>query len=570
VPVTAAATFCATLVDEWVRQGVRHAVFSPGSRSTPLALAFAADRRIELHRHHDERSAGFVGLGIGLATGHPAVVVTTSGTAAVELHPAVVEASQAAVPLILATADRPPELWDVGAPQTVDQTRLFGTAVRWFAEPGVPSRELAVSWRPLAARSVAEAIGTPPGPVHLNLSFREPLVGAPGILPAPSQSRRRPAVLSPDPADLDELVALVAGRSGVLVAGPPIGLPGAVVELAATLDWPLLADPRSGCRTGPHAVAHADLLLRHAPFAAEARPEVVLRLGAPPASKVVSQWLAGLGCPQVAVERHGRVLDPDRTTSRTVSGDPGAVASALLDRIATSGEGGTCTSSERWRRADDAAEEAVADALGRRAGGVTEPGAVRAAWCQLPTGAAVVVASSMPVRDLEWYAPARVGVDVYANRGANGIDGVLSTAVGVAAARRHLPAPASRVLCLLGDLALLHDGNGLLDLAGRRLDLTILVLDNDGGGIFSFLPQAADLPHDRFEQLFGTPHGLDLTRLADLHGIPVAVASSDAEVGELVARSTAAGGTSMVLARTDRTANVALHRALEQAVAATL
>ena len=367
----------------------------------------------------------------------------------------------------------------------------------------------------------------------------------------------------------------MAGRSGVIVAGPPIASPAAVVELAAALDWPLLADPRSGCRFGPHAVAHADLLLRDGAFTAQLAPEIVLRLGAAPASKVVAQWLAGLRCPQVAVERYGRVIDADRVTSHTIAGDPGSVAAALVARLGGAGEGGPAGAAARWRHADDAAEQAISAMLaGGVAGGgipaVTEPGVTRAAFSALPAGAALVVSSSMPVRDLEWYAPLRGDVDVLANRGANGIDGVLSTAVGVAAARRHLPGQASRVLCLLGDLALLHDGNGLLDLVGRRLDLTIVVIDNDGGGIFSFLPQAADLPRDRFEQLFGTPHHLDLSRVADLHGVPVAIAASDGEVGEQVARSVRDGGTAMILARTDRTANVALHRELERAVAAAL
>ncbi|MBW3627616.1 MAG: 2-succinyl-5-enolpyruvyl-6-hydroxy-3-cyclohexene-1-carboxylic-acid synthase, partial [Actinobacteria bacterium] len=486
---TAQATFAATLVDEWVRAGLRHAVVSPGSRSTPLAVALAADDRLRLHVHHDERAAGFLALGIGKATGVPAVVLTTSGTAAVELHPAVVEASQSGVPLVVCTADRPPELQGVGAPQTVDQVHLYGRAVRWFC-PVDPAGAAPSTWRSLAARAVAEATGAPPGPVHLDLAFREPLVGEPGPLP-PGRPDGRPwhravrSVAGPDDAGLDEISGLLAGERGVIVAGAGSGGPGEVHALAAATGWPVLADPTSACRVpAPATVAAFDALLRHHPFAEARRPEVVLRLGRPPASRILAEWLAGSAARQVLIERHGEWLDPDRTAAAVVAGDPGAWCSALARRLARSRAAEAWAGS--WNAAEAAAQAAMDHVLARHRE-VTEPGVARRLAATLPAGATLVVSSSMPVRDLEWYAAPRTGLRTLSNRGANGIDGVISTAVGVALTTT---APAT---ALVGDVAFLHDANALLGLAGRGVDLTVVVVDNRGGGIFSFLPQARAL-----------------------------------------------------------------------------
>jgi 2-succinyl-5-enolpyruvyl-6-hydroxy-3-cyclohexene-1-carboxylate synthase len=546
---TVQATFCATLVDEWVRAGVRHAVVAPGSRSTPLALAIAADDRLTLQVHHDERVAGFIALGIGLATGAPAVVLTTSGTAAVELHPAVVEASQAGVPLLVCTADRPPELQSVGAPQTVDQTHLYGRAARWFAEPGVPDGAAVTSWRSLAARAVAEASGASPGPVHLNLAFREPLVADPGPLP----------VGRPDGRPWHEVVHLratvaptwLSGRRGVLVAGGGIREPDAVAELAGRLGWPVLADPRSGCRVpGASTVAAFDALLRHERFAQSHRPDTVVRLGSAPASKVLSAWIAMSGATEVVVA--GAWLDPDRAAATVVRADPSDWCRAATGEPADGG----------WRRswvdADARAQGAIDDALGAHEE-LTEPFVARTVAAR--TEGTLVVSSSMPVRDVEWYAAPRAGGRVLANRGANGIDGVVSTAVGVAAGG---PGP---VTVLAGDIAFLHDANALLGLAGRELDLTIVVVDNRGGGIFSFLPQAAAMAPERFERLFGTPHDVDLASLAAVHGVPaITVHAVDGLVPALdVARS--APGSHVVVVPTDRQANVAVHDEVHAAVA---
>ena len=551
---TTAATFCATLVDEWARAGVTDAVVCPGSRSTPLAVALASDARIAVHVHHDERSAAFIALGFGLASGRPAVVLTSSGTAAVELHPAVVEAHQSAVPLVAATADRPPELQGIAAPQTIDQTHLYGRSVRWYADAGVPSDETRHVWRSLGARVVVEALGAGgrgPGPVQLNLPFRDPLVGDPSELP-PGRSDGRPwhevvdSGAEIDDAAVDSLAEALDAVRGVVVAGKGAGGAGVHV-LAERLGWPVLADPRSGARLPRRTtVAAFDSLLRHPQFARDHKPEVVLRLGEQPASKVLAQWLASCGAREVVVARRGAWIDPDRTAEVVVPADPPRVVASLAKRMSGTAAAGTPWLA-RWVRAEAVAQEAI-DATLAAFHGATEPGVAREVMASLPEGSALVLSSSMPVRDVEWFAAPRAGVDVYSNRGANGIDGVVSTAVGVALARRGPTA------VLIGDVALLHDTNAMLGATARDIDLAIVVVDNDGGGIFSFLPQATELPAETFERLFGTPHGVDLAALAAVHGI-----REVGSVGE-------GNGVRLVRVRTDRAENVRAHDAINRAV----
>jgi 2-succinyl-5-enolpyruvyl-6-hydroxy-3-cyclohexene-1-carboxylate synthase len=572
-PEDVQATFCATLVDEWVRGGVTDAVVCPGSRSTPMALALAGDHRIAVHVHHDERAGAFTALGLGLASGTPALVLTTSGTGAVELHPAVVEAHQGGVPLIALTADRPPELHDVGAPQTVQQVHLFGGAVRWSADPGVPDAAAAGTWRSLAARTVAEATTgvAGPGPVHLNLAFREPLVGAAGELPpgradgAPWHTTvgRRAAVDRVGTARLEEL--LDADR-GVIVAGAGSGDPAVVHALSAATGWPVLADPRSGCRSSSAGVVAAfDPILRHGPTAAAFAPDVVLRLGMPPASKVLGSWIASSGAVEVAVDGHGRWFDAEHRAAHVLHADPAAAVQALIHLV-----GGRAAVDAGWLQgwidAERVAQVAIGAVLDEHVE-PTEPGIARTVFAALPEGSTLVVSSSMPVRDVEWFAAPRGGVRVLANRGANGIDGVVSTGVGAALAARGSGAPT---VVLVGDVAFLHDSNALLGLGDRGVDLTVVVVDNDGGGIFSFLPQGEALGADRFEQLFGTPHGVDLSVLAAAHGLMTVEPATGADVADAVLASVGAGGARLVQIRTDRTTNVAVHNELNQAVAAAL
>jgi 2-succinyl-5-enolpyruvyl-6-hydroxy-3-cyclohexene-1-carboxylate synthase len=570
------AELSATLVDEWVRAGVRHVVVAPGSRSTPMALALADRAELSLHVHVDERSAAFVALGLGLATGVPAVVLTTSGTAAVELHPAVVEAHQAAVPMLVVTADRPPELHHVGAPQTVDQHRLFGGAVRWFVDPGPPVSTTRSGWRSLGARAVVEALGAggvAPGPVHLNLPFREPLLGDAGPLPEGRPSGEpwhRAGATAPDVASVDdgvphEVVGDVGGRV-LVVAGAGSGDPGLLLAAAERAGWPVVADPRSGCRTGhPAVVTTADAWLRDPAVAGDLRPDLVLRLGEPPASKVLGAWLTASGARQVAVERYGRWFDPDRTAVAVIRADPARAVARWADAVAGPADPGWTA---RWRHLERVADRVLRTELAGPGAPLSDPAVARAVAGALTArpAADLVVSSSMPVRDLEWYGGSTGATRVLANRGANGIDGVVSTAVGVALARRGSGIPT---VALVGDLAFLHDTNALLGLSARGVDLTVVVVNNDGGAIFSFLPPGRVLPPDRFELLFGTPHGVDLAGLVGAHHLPVAVvAEPDGAAGFQTALGAAleVGGARVVVVRTDRAATVAVHDALHRAV----
>jgi len=573
--VTDQAAFAATLVDEWVRAGVTDVVVAPGSRSTPLVLAADA-APVRVHVHLDERSAAFYALGIGLATGRPAPVIVTSGTAAVELHPAVVEAHHAGVPMLVCTADRPPELHGVGAQQTIDQRALYGDVLRWRADLGAGDLPPS-AWRSIGARAVAAALAGPggPGPVHLNLAFRDPLVAVPGAGVPPGRPGGRPWHTVERGDEPAAVINDLAARRGVIVAGAGAGAgaragagagaragaggPAALASAAAALGWPVLAAPVSGYRGLPGAVAAFDAILRHGSSAEALRPEVVLHLGAPPASKVLAAWLASID-EHVLVDPFGRWADPDRVAARVVGASPAAVCRALARDVTAPV---ARQWSDGWASAESVAQRAI-DGVIARHDEPTEPGVARTLTAALRPEDLLFVASSMPVRDVEWYGAPGMRCAVAANRGANGIDGLVSTSLGLAAARRD-----AWTVALLGDLALLHDAGGLLGAARRGVDCCYVVVDNDGGGIFGFLPQAA-LPAEQFERLWGTPHGIDLSALAAVHGIPTAAVGRADALTDALDRARAAGGVHLLHVRTDRAANLAVHDELVTAVARAL
>jgi 2-succinyl-5-enolpyruvyl-6-hydroxy-3-cyclohexene-1-carboxylate synthase len=562
LPVTAADTFCATVVDEWRAQGLRHAIICPGSRSTPMALALMRADGVQTDVCLDERSASYVGLGIARTTGRPVPVLTTSGTATVNLHPAVVEAHHDAVPLIALTADRPPELHGVGAPQTIDQRDLFGFAVRRFLDSSVPEETDPASWRSLAREVWQAAVGRPgrnhadaPGPVHLNLPFREPLVGRPGDLPPrePSPLRARPR--RDQPERWSDLINRVRGSRVLVIAGPPVHDEVVLASYLDQLGWPVLLDPRVPL-PAEAGVSKFDALLRAPSFAESVEPDVVIRLGALPASRMLGAWLDSLDAFQVGVDAWGRRFDPGGSLDALVGALPERVLSSLWTGL---GEGGPEDWRAVWTDAEAVAEKTLAEAL--RSGGLTEPGVARTVTeVAVERELEIVVASSMPIRDVEWFGVR--GKRIHANRGANGIDGVVSTTVGVALGR-HRP-----TVGLLGDLAFLHDTNGLLLLGAHPdLDCTIVVVDNDGGGIFHFLPQRSALPESGFEELFGTPHRLDLVAVALAHGVPAERVTSIDELRGVLSES---WGPRVVVVPTDRQANVAEHDRLHRIVAEAL
>ncbi|HNB96488.1 MAG TPA: thiamine pyrophosphate-dependent enzyme [Microthrixaceae bacterium] len=364
--------------------------------------------------------------------------------------------------------------------------------------------------------------------------------------------------------ELGQTLAAVSNRRGLIVAGARTAVTAAdadaVLALADTLGWPVLADAPSGCRrTHPRVVTTADVLLRHDGFAAAHRPEFVLRLGALHSSRVLGEWLARSGAVQVGIDRHGLVPDPDHVLSWSRPADPAEVCRQLAGART---EPAPAEWTRAWADAEATARRTLDEALG--AGGVaTEPTTALDALAAVPADGVLVVSSSMPVRDLEWFAPARDDVRVVANRGANGIDGVTSTAVGVALTW-------TPTVLLTGDVAFLHDTNALIGLRRRGVPLVIVVVDNDGGGIFSFLPQADALEPERFEQLFGTPHGLDVAAVAEAHGVAAERVTSRAGLRAAINGALTRGGVRVVAVTSDRSANVAVHRELFSRVAVAL
>jgi 2-succinyl-5-enolpyruvyl-6-hydroxy-3-cyclohexene-1-carboxylate synthase len=559
------ATFCAALASNLATLGLRHVCISPGSRNTPLAAAFAAHPTITDWSIHDERSAGFVALGIAKAGGLPAAVISTSGTAAAEYTPAVIEADAAAVPLLVLTADRPPELRGVGAPQTIDQLGLYGGAVRWFHDAGVPDEATIAAVPGLAAHAWSTALRPPAGPVHLNLPFREPLAdGPPGALPAATPLLMGAAASAPGDAELAGLADLVSGRRTLLVVGPTEedGLAEACAALAAAGDFPLLADPLSGVRHGPHdrghVVAHGDLLAG-AGLLDRLAPEAIVRFGGLPTSKPIWQWMAAHPeIPQILVDR-GRWRDATGSARVVVDGAAAPLASSLAGLV----DPAEPSWWKAWHEADAAAGAALAAGLADLPF-PNEPAVARSVVATLPPDAILMVGSSMPVRDVDTFGGSRATpLRILGNRGANGIDGTLSTALGAAAGN----AP---VTALVGDVAVVHDLNALATIARLAPRLTVVAIHNDGGGIFHFLPQRdpSVLAPEVFERHLATPHGLDLVAVAAATGLEARRIASSAELEAALA--TPPPAPRFLEIRTDRTANAEHHRRLRDLVAASV
>jgi 2-succinyl-5-enolpyruvyl-6-hydroxy-3-cyclohexene-1-carboxylate synthase len=578
-PANRNTALASALVEELARCGMRRAALSPGSRSTPLALALWRNPAIEVSVLVDERTAAFFALGAAHAEGRPAAVLCTSGSAAANLHPAVVEADEAAVPMIVLTADRPPELRGIGAGQTIDQLGLYGSSARWFCDVGTHEADDSglLHFRSVACRAYAAARGEPrPGPVHLNVAWREPLAPTPreGDVTATSAlaldgrgDRPLTAVAAnpprPDDALMDEFAErFAASPRGLILAGrqPDPALAAPVAELARATGYPVLAEPTSQMRLGPHdrgqVVSAYDPIARVRPSALE--PEVVVRFGDMPTSKALRQWVASLdGLRQVVVDPRFGWNEPSQRAEAMVRADPAAFAAAIASRLSGARDA-PAEWATAWTAASAAAERAIAaelDGLDRP----TEPGVHAALGRMYADGDLVFTASSMPIRDQESFVPAGpTEVRFLCNRGANGIDGQISTALGAAAASGR------PTWIVLGDLALFHDMNGLAALREVEAPIRIVVIDNSGGGIFEFLPQAEALDRDEFEALLGTPSGLEAGAIAALHGIEHRRVESLEDLGR------AADGAVMLEVRVDRAENLALHRRLTERATAAL
>jgi 2-succinyl-5-enolpyruvyl-6-hydroxy-3-cyclohexene-1-carboxylate synthase len=528
---------CASsLVAGLVEGGVSHAALSPGSRSTPLALALARDPRVQVHVQLDERSGGFLALGAAKATGRPAVVACTSGTAAAELLPVVVEASQARVPLVVVTADRPPRLRGTGANQTILQPGLYGEYVHASFDLPVPSTAGQEAWWHQAAREALEAMATDPtGPVHLNCPFEEPLTPSPDVHPIAVDLEGEPFAWPPrpeaelDPDEADRLAERVSGARGAVVFGGwPGHLSGEGRFWAELLGWPVLAEPTSGARQPESSLAAGQALIAGA-WADAYRPDVVIQFGAYPTSRTTQRFVASAEHLLVA-DRWHLDPDPDRLASWRLAVDPGALSSALARHPVIQG-GGIALTGQRskeeieelwrgrihpapldWTAEWRAADERARDVLDGSMDGWDEPFEPRiardvASW--IPDAGRLFVGNSTPIRDLDLAMRPRAGLTVMANRGASGIDGLVSTALGVSIAR-HGP-----VVALVGDLSFLHDAGAVLWNASRDVDLIVVVVNNGGGHVFSLLPQR-DLPEHR--ELFVTPHAVDIGGLCGAAG----------------------------------------------------
>ena len=571
------------IVETLVSGGVRDVVICPGSRSTPLALALRAAPALRCWVHLDERAGAFFALGAAKAAYRPAAILATSGTAVVNFAPAVAEARYGRVPLILLTADRPPELQGVGAPQTIDQVELYGRHAKWYAELPIPddAPETEVELRRTVGRALDVATVAPAGPVQLNLPFREPLLPDDPLMAEASDGPAAEPAATPvaiEPEAIEQLLPSVRAAARPLIVCGPLdrsGFASAVTRLARSLRAPIVADGLANLRTGPHdrdaVIRHHDALLRVTSFSETHRPDLVLRFGATPTSKALNVALEAWPSKQLLVDDGGGWNVPVGPTIKRIDADPVAFADTAATAVAPEASGDPA-----WLAAWRSADEVAASALAAWADRLDEPfeGAVAGALARaLPAGAVVLVASSMPVRDLDTFLPGSARpLRIVGNRGANGIDGLVATALGFAAGQ---PEP---VVAVVGDLAFLHDLTSLLAARRLGLDLTVVLVDNDGGGIFSFLPQGlADRPElglpAHYEELFGTPHGLELGPVAIALGARHRRVEDGADLARELMAAVSQPGVDVLELRTERARNVELHRralaAVERALGAT-
>jgi 2-succinyl-5-enolpyruvyl-6-hydroxy-3-cyclohexene-1-carboxylate synthase len=516
----------------------------------------------------DERSAAYLALGLAKASRRPVAVLCTSGTAAASFHPAVIEADESGVPLLVLTADRPPELRGTGANQTIDQVKLYGTAVRWFCDVGVPEARTGMQayWRSLACGAWAHAAGAAgglAGPVHLNLPLRDPLVpdaaAADAAWPEPLDGRADAmpwTAFTAAPAGVPRALELPWTERGAVICGDGDYDAGPLLHLAERAGWPVLAEPSSGARHGPNALRGYPYLLAGGEFAAAHRPDVIVSAGRPGLSRGQLAFLRG--SPGGPPTRHVVIAQgPGRWA------DPARAATDVVREVRLVGPVRSGNWLGSWQRADEAASRA-ADEILDAADAPSEPRLARDLAAALPDGALLWAASSMPVRDLDQHMAPRDGLRVLASRGASGIDGLVSSAMGAALA--HAGAGGGPAVAVLGDLAFLHDAPGLfLGPEEARPDLCLVVVNNDGGGIFSLLePAAFEAP---FERIFGTPHGSRLGDLARAAGLPYLRLERACDLPAAL-REAAPGGLRVIEARTSRADQAALRARLAEACAA--
>lgn len=573
-------------VDELARSGLEAVCLAPGSRSTPLTLAFAAHPTIRTYRHLDERSAGFFALGMALATNKPVALVCTSGTAAANFHPAIIEAYYSHVPLLVFTADRPAELRQSGANQTIDQFKMFGDHVRWSVEAPTPQADppavVLRHMRTLAARAYAAADGIVKGPVHINFPFRKPLEpegsanGAGPLAATISPAEAHPytrfsrGIIRPDEAHVQAVAQIVSEHpNGLIICGPDrysAGFATAVTSLARRCSYPILADPLSNLRHGPHVKAGPVLGGYHwwlaRPGAARPRPDVVLRFGAVATSGVLSAYLNDIApVYHLHVREDGEWADDLHLTHDYAQADPTPFCELLEAKLTESQTHHHPEWAEVFVREEARTWEALNDALSEAA--FFDGAAVNLLLERLPDDAILFAGNSLPVRHVDAYSrPSARRLTIYGNRGASGIDGNVSTALGLAAATGR------RVVALLGDITFYHDMNGLLAVRQHNLNnVLFVVINNDGGGIFHRLPIARHDPP--FTELFLTPHGLSFDHAAAMYDLQYrAVEDEQAFEGALAEALDASAEPWLIEIKTDSAADYRQHLEIAATIAA--
>jgi 2-succinyl-5-enolpyruvyl-6-hydroxy-3-cyclohexene-1-carboxylate synthase len=569
----ALTSYVAAFVDELASVKVKDVVISPGSRSTPLAILMAEHPDIHVHLNIDERSAGFFALGIAKAKKRPVALVCTSGTAAANYYPAIVEAYQSRVPLVVITADRPHELRDVGAPQVINQIHLYGQYAKWFVELAIPENtaDMLRYIRTTAARAVSTSVTAPQGPVHLNFPLREPLVPnlsqedlwSAGKRSKPAHIEVHSGELVCPPAVLEEVAMRVQQyERGIIVCGDydDEEFAGAVVQLAEKLNYPILADPLSQLRSGKHSkqrvITAYDTFLKNEPLVPELKPDIVIRFGAMPVSKPLLLFLKQYEPKEmIVVDGGGGWREPTLSATDMIQCEEKHFCRELCrltgDSIRPSSDW-----LNKWRFVNEKTTELLKRLMDDEA--ISEGKVVTELAALLPDPSTLFVGNSMPIRDVDTFFSANEkSIRILANRGANGIDGVVSSALGVST--NDVP-----TVLLIGDLSFYHDLNGLLAAKMNELDLTIILVNNNGGGIFSFLPQSKEEKH--FELLFGTPIDIEFEKVVEMYGGHFQSITTWDEFRQAVTHSFTKKGLKVIEVKTSRDENVMLHRELWKSV----
>ncbi|UYT88166.1 2-succinyl-5-enolpyruvyl-6-hydroxy-3-cyclohexene-1-carboxylic-acid synthase [Priestia megaterium] len=561
-------TYIASFVDELVEANVEEVVVSPGSRSTPIAMLMAEHPNIHVHLNIDERSAGFFALGIAKAKKKPVALVCTSGTAAANYYPAVIEAHYSRIPLVVITADRPHELRDIGAPQAINQNHLFGQYAKWFVDTALPeeSADMNRYIRTVASRAVHTAQAIPSGPVHINVPLREPIVPDLSIEDLWSQGKRGKSYVSAIHGEaslsekgFEEIAKRLEGTTkGLIICGDQMSLKAvdSVCRLAESLSFPVLADPLSQLRSGKHSKENVietyDTFLKSDKVDERFYPEVVIRFGAMPVSKPLLQFLKAHEPTEMFVVDQGKGWrDPTLRSTVMIEADETLFCEELIKRLSANQEESTLWLS-LWKKINAQTVQALRTLTSGQEW--FEGQVVQEIVDVVPEGTALFAGNSMPVRDIDsFFLNTEKEIPLFVNRGANGIDGVVSSALGVSTAYDHS-------VLFIGDLSFYHDLNGLLAAKMHNLNLTVVLVNNDGGGIFSFLPQSKQEKH--FEFLFGTPTGLNFEHATRLYDGTFSSASSWEEFRHAMNHAFAKGGLHVVEIRTTRTENVETHRSL--------